>query len=135
MRKMPTWKKPPKNVAKVLEDGDGSWEDERWSPILLTAMSGTNYNRREIPVAWQIEFDPSDDEFETANAKMKDMDLESDGYGWGEYIQKAIHKSNPDLAMRLHTTDCETDTCVIWVESDEDCRALLEATWKLIFVE
>jgi hypothetical protein len=29
MPKMPTWK-PPKNIAKALEDGDGSWEDERW---------------------------------------------------------------------------------------------------------
>jgi hypothetical protein len=24
-------------------------------------------------------------------------------------------------------------TCVIWVESEEDCRALFETTWKLIF--
>jgi hypothetical protein len=134
MRKMPLWK-PPKNIAKALEDGDGSWEDERWSPILLTAMSGTEYNGREIPVAWQIEFDPSEGEFEAANAKLEDMDLEPDGYGWGEYIQRTIRKANPALAKRLHTTDCETDTCVIWVESEEDCRELLEATWKLIFKE
>jgi hypothetical protein len=38
MAKMPTWK-PPKDIAKALEDGDGSWEDERWSPILLTAST------------------------------------------------------------------------------------------------
>ena len=61
------------------------------------------------------------------------MDLEPDGYGWGEYIQRVIRKSNPALAKRLHTTDCETDTCVIWVESEEDCRDVLEATWMLIF--
>ena len=67
MPKMPAWK-APKNIAKALEDGDGSWEDERWSPILLTAMSGTEFNGRQIPVAWQIEFDPSEDEFEAANA-------------------------------------------------------------------
>jgi hypothetical protein len=52
--KMPTWK-PPKNITKALEDGDGSWEDERWSPILLTAMSGTELDGREILVAWQID--------------------------------------------------------------------------------
>jgi hypothetical protein len=131
---MPTWKSP-KNIAKALEDGDGSWEDERWSPILLTAMSGTEFEGRDIPVAWQIEFEPSEDEFEAANAKLEEMEIEPDGYGWGEYIQKAIRKSNPGLAKRLHATDCETDTCVIWVESEEDCRALLEATWKLIFNE
>lgn len=129
---MPSWK-PPRNIAKALEDGDGFWEDERWSPIMLTAMSGTEYDGREIPVAWQIEFDPSEDEFETANARLEDMDLELDGYGWGAYIQKVIRKSNPALAKRLHIADCESDTCVIWVESEEDCRALLEATWKLIF--
>jgi hypothetical protein len=134
MPKMPTWK-PPKNIAKALEDGDGFWEDERWSPMRLTAMSGTEFNGRAIPIAWQIEFDPSDDDFEAANAKLEEMGTEPDGYGWGEYIQKTIRKANRALAKRLHTTDCETDTCVVWVESDEDCRALLEATWKLIFKE
>jgi hypothetical protein len=134
MPRMPSWK-PSRNIAKALEEGDGFWEDERWSPITLTAMSGTEYDGREIPVAWQVEFDPSEDEFEAANARLEGMDLEADGYGWGEYIQKAIRKRNPALAKRLHITDCETDTCVIWVESEKDCRALLEATWKLIFKE
>jgi hypothetical protein len=134
MPKMPSWK-PPKDIAKALEDGDGSWEDERWSPIMLTAMSGTEYEGREIPVAWQIEFDPSGDEFEAANAKLGERAIETDGYGWGDYIQNELQKSSPVLAKRLHATDCETDTCVIWVESAEDCRALLEATWKLIFEE
>src|SRR5688572_26582074 len=84
MSRMPTWK-VPKNIAKTLEDGDGMWEDERWSPILLTAMSGTELNGREIPLAWQIEFDPSDDEFEAANARLEDSGIAPDGYGWGEH--------------------------------------------------
>ena len=134
MPKMPTWK-TPKNIAKALEDGDGLWEDGRWSPIQLTAMSGTEYDGREIPVAWQIEFDPSDEAFEVANASLEEQGIEPDGYGWGEAIQKKIELANPALAKRLHTGDCETDTCVIWVETAEDCRALLETTWKLIFEE
>src|SRR5690606_17330608 len=117
------------------EDGDGFWEDERWSPIQLTAISGTEYDGREIPVAWQNEFDPSEDAFEAANAHLKEMEIKPDGYGWGEYIRKTIQKSNPALANRLHTTDCETDACVIWVESEDDCRTLLKAIWKLIFNE
>ena len=60
MPKMPQWK-PPNNVGKALADGEGSWEDARWSPILVTAKSGTEYEGRAIPVAWQIEFDPSED--------------------------------------------------------------------------
>jgi len=45
MPKMPPWK-PPTDIAKSLEDGDGFWEDERWSPIMLTAMSGTEFEGR-----------------------------------------------------------------------------------------
>jgi len=134
MPKMPQWK-PPKDIAKALADGDGTWEDERWSPILVTAMSGTEYQGRAISVAWQIEFDPSEDEFEAANARLEERGVEPDGYGWGEYIQEAIRKGNPALAKRLHITDCEPATCVVWVESEEECRALLEATWKLVFAE
>ena len=132
MPKMPRWRSP-KNLAKALNDGDGFWEDESWLPILVTAMSGTEYNGRTIPVAWQIEFDPSEDALEAANARLEETGVEPDGYGWGEYIQNTIRQGNPALAERLHITDCETATCVIWVESEEDCRELLEATWKLIF--
>jgi hypothetical protein len=132
MPKMPTWQ-PPKNIAKALEDGGGFWEDERWSPILLTVMSDTEYEGRDIPIAWQIEFDPSEEELEVASAKMERMGIEPDGYGWGEYIQRTIRETNPALAQRLHATDCETDTCVIWVEAEEDGRELVEAAWKLIF--
>src|SRR5688572_16711178 len=131
MARMPTWK-VPKNLAKALEDAGGIWEDDRWSPILLTAMSGTALNGREIPVAWQIEFDPSDDALEAANARLEASGTDPDGYGWGEHIRKVVGKSDAALAERLHLTDCGTDTCVIWVESDQDCRALIETAWKLI---
>ncbi|HEY1341313.1 MAG TPA: Imm51 family immunity protein [Bryobacteraceae bacterium] len=131
MAKMPTWK-VPKNLDKALEAGDGMWEDDRWSPILLTAMSGTELNGREIPVAWQIEFGPFDDDFEAANAELEESGIEPDGYGWGEHVRKVVRKSDPALAKRLHLNDCETDTCVIWVESEQDARGVVETVWKLI---
>lgn len=134
MPKMPTWISPT-NITKTLEDGDGFWEDERWSPIRLTAMSGTEYDERALPVAWQIEFDPSQDVFEAANARLEKMEIEPDGYGWGEYVERSIQTISPGLAKRLRTTDCEMETCVIWVESEEDGRAFFETTWKLIFEE
>jgi len=109
------------------------WEDERWAPLQLTAMSGTEFEGRAIPIAWQIEFDPSDEEFEAANERLEERDLESDGYGWGESIQKIVKKSNSALAKRLHLNDCEADTCVIWVESEADCQALIEIVWRAIF--
>lgn len=132
MPKMPGWK-TPKNIVKALAEGDGMWEDERWYPILLTAMSDTELDGRDVPIAWQIEFDPYEVEFETANTTLKKLNIEPDGNGWGEYIQKAIAKDNPALVQRLHTLDCEIANCVIWVESAEDCRMLLETTWKLVF--
>jgi hypothetical protein len=96
-------------------------------------MSDTELDGRAIPIAWQIEFDPSDDEFESANARLEELEIEPDGYGWGSYICKTIASQNAGLAERLHMDDCETGTCVIWVESEDDCRALLETTWDLIF--
>lgn len=132
MPKMPRWK-PPKDIAGALAKGDGYWEDERWSPILVTAMSGTMYQGQTIPVLWQIEFDPFVDECALANTRLEADGIEPDGYGWGEYIQHAIRESNSELAERLHLTDCEMSTCVIWVESEGDCKELLETTWKLMF--
>jgi hypothetical protein len=128
----PRWK-VPKNIRKVLEDEDGMWEDDRWSPIALTLMSGTELDGRDIPVAWQIEFDPSSEALARANASLEAMEIEPDGYGWGEHIREAIQKQDAGLAERLHMNDCEIDTCVIWVETEEDCRNLVEATWALMF--
>ena len=132
MPKMPRWKSP-KNLAEALADGDGIWEDERWAPLLVTAMSGTEYQGRAIPVAWQLEFDPSEDEFAAASARIEEDGGEPDGYGWGEYIRRAVQTAEPALAARLHLTDCESAACVIWVETEADCRALVETTWKLAF--
>jgi len=132
MPKRPEWK-VPKNLVAVLEENDGVWEDERWAPILVTAMSATEFHGREIPIAWEIEFDPANEEFEEANAKLEKREIEPDGYGWGEHVLAAIKKVDRKLAQRLHSTDCELGTCVIWVESEEDCRVLVETVWSLIF--
>ncbi|HVU89379.1 MAG TPA: hypothetical protein VHD36_18775 [Pirellulales bacterium] len=130
--KMPQWK-APEDIDEALAESDGIWEDERWSPILLTAMSGTELDGREIPIAWQIDFQPDDEACEDANAQLEESGVEPDGYGWGELIRKTIESSDAALASRLHLGDCESDSCVVWVESEKDCRTLIEATWKLMF--
>jgi hypothetical protein len=128
---MPAWK-PPKNIAKTLGEGNGIWEDERWSPILPTIMSDTELAGRSIPVAWQIEFDPFAAGLEAANARLKDGGHEPDGYGWGECILIAVQRLDAALAKRLHLADCESNTCVVWVESAEDCRVVIQLTWNLL---
>ena len=133
MAEMPRWQ-APQDLERVLHD-DGVWEDERWSPIHLTAMSGTEWNGREIPIAWQIEFDSFDEQLESANARIAEDGAECDGYGWGERIMERVRRRDPALATRLHLTDCEAGVCVVWVEAERDCRLVLETVWRLIHEE
>ena len=42
----PQWR-IPRNLQRRVEREGGTWEDERFDPILLTVMSGTSYNGRD----------------------------------------------------------------------------------------
>ena len=119
---MPEWD-VPKNLEELL-DSDGIWEDKRWRPILVTAMKGTSYCGRDIPLAWQIEFEPDDEAFEVPNKSIQNGGVEPDGYGWCNVIQSMIAKYHPEIVGELHC-DAETATCVIWVESERVCRILV----------
>lgn len=126
----PAWK-IPKNIQKRVADEDGMWEDERFDPILLTVMSDVEYEGRDIPLSWQIEFDPFDDRLETVNEKLESSGIEADGDGWAEAIEKEFAKRYPKLAGELHS-DSESSTCVLWVESEKTCQKLIELVWALI---
>lgn len=133
MSDMPAWDVPD-NLDELLAEEDGEWEDARWDPILLTVMTGTVYKGREIPYSWQIEFEPFDAGDE-ANMRLAARGYERDGYGWGEAIYDGMNAAHPALVDQLHLEDCEQATCVIWVESEETCRVLMQETWKLMFGE
>jgi hypothetical protein len=129
---MPEWI-IPQNLQELLDSDEGGiWEDDRWAPILLTVMKGTSYGGREIPLAWQIEFQPYDDVFKAANRKIQNLGVEPDGYGWSNVLQSVIAKHHPEIVDGLHFGDTETDTCVVWVESEEVCRLLIHVAWSLI---
>lgn len=128
---MPEWK-IPENFLDLVEAGGGFWEDDQWLPILLTVMVGTSYNGRDIPVAWQIEFQPDSKVFEATNAKLKAQGSEPDGYAWASLIQDVFEKNRPGLLEELHFGDTEDFTCIVWVESEETCRQLMEVAWNLI---
>lgn len=128
---MPLWKIPT-NLAQRLEEDDGFWEDVRWNPLVLSVISGTTINGRDVPLAWQIEFEPFDEAFEAANDRLGEREIEPDGYGWGEAIRIAMQEKHPEVTQ-LHFDDCEEGACVIWTESEEDCRKLMQVTWPLIF--
>ncbi len=129
---MPSWTIPG-NLQELIDvDEGGMWEDSRWEPILLTVMSGTSYGGRDIPLAWQIEFQPASDVFAAPNAKIAALGVEPDGYGWATVIRSEFSKHHPEFAAELQFGDTETETCVIWVESEDACKRLMEVAWSLI---
>ncbi|MEM6260429.1 MAG: hypothetical protein AAF711_00805 [Planctomycetota bacterium] len=116
MPQQPNWKIPPNLLQLLEEDEDDIWEDDQWAPVLLTAMAGTSYEGRDIPIMWQIEFEPPDGR---------------DGDEWAELVAEAFSKRHPDHASELHS-DSESDTCVLWVESEHTCKHLIETAWPLV---
>ena len=124
----------PQNLQSLLDsDEDLTWEAHDWSPIQLTVMGGTTYDGRDIDQSWQIEFDPSEVDFEASNQKLSGMGIEADGYGWARLIQEVAKKYHPDMADELHFGDTEESTCVVWVESEATCRRLVDVVWTLIY--
>lgn len=131
MRKTPQWKIPA-NLTELLEEDDGFWEDLRWHPLVLSVTSGTTINGRDVPLAWQIEFEPFDEAFDQANEAFAARGIEPDGYSWGEAIKIAMQDKYPEVTQ-LHFDDCEEGACVVWTETEEVCRKLMEITWQLVF--
>ena len=127
---MPQWSIPA-NISEIV-DAEEMWEDERWAPILLTVMGGTSYKGREIPLAWQIEFEPADDAFEVPNKKIIALGAEPDGYGWASVLGSVISEHHPEIADELQFGDTDSDACVVWVESEGACKILMHVAWSLI---
>lgn len=50
-------------------------------------------------------------------------------------IKNVAEKYHPDIAKELQFGDTEESTCVVWVESEDACRQLIQMTWTLINVE
>lgn len=128
----PQWSIPGDLQERLDADDGGMWEDDRWAPILLTVMKGTSYGGRDIPLAWQIEFQPDDEAFAAANRKIESLGVEPDGYGWANVLNSVIAKHHPELVDQMHFGDTETDACVVWVESEENCKVLIHVAWSLI---
>ncbi len=130
MTDTPIWE-IPKNIEEIIA-AEEMWEDNHWHPILLTIIGGTTYKGREIPLSWQIEFEPSNDEFEAANQKISALGVEPDGYGWANVISSVIAKYHPEILEELQFGDTEESACVVWVESESSCKTLTQVAWNLI---
>ena len=128
----PEWNIPSDLESRLDADEDGMWDDDRWAPIHLTVMKGTSYDGRDIPLAWQIAFEPFGEDFANANAKIKELGVEPDGYGWGNVLNSVITEYHPEIVDELQFGDCEIATCVVWVESEKTCKTLIQVAWSLI---
>ena len=69
----------PENIQDVVNE-DGEWGSNYWHPVHLTVLGGIRYKNRDIPLCWQIEFDPSDSHFEEINEKLDTPKAKVDGY-------------------------------------------------------
>lgn len=112
-RPTPTWALPD-DFAATLDD-EGIVEIGGWEPIEVTAMSGTASQGRDIPIAWQIEILASGE----------------DGYAVEDRLLHAVREVDSALAARCHS-DTEAAACVLWVETETDCRTLLEICWPRV---
>lgn len=127
--RMPTWR-IPKDIASIVEEEE-MWEDDAWAPLQLTVLGGTSYKGRDIPLSWQIEFEPSAEEFQEANGRLVSLGLDPDGYGWAKLIDAAVRKHHPEISDELQFGDTEESACVVWVESEATCKTLMQVVWNL----
>lgn len=127
---MPDWAIPD-DLDTIIAD-EGMWESDHWQPVMLTVMGDTVYQGRPIPQAWQIEFSPHGPEFSHANNRLAAAGKTPDAYGWRDFIVEAMAKQAPNHVGEIHADDTEAAALVIWVESEEACKALIEVIWKTL---
>jgi hypothetical protein len=128
---MPKWQIPADLEQLLNADDGGMWEDNSWAPIVLTVMKDITLEGRAIPMAWQIEFHQYEVQSESANQKIENLGIEPNSLGWEIFLTGVIEERHPDIVDELHF-DSETDTCVVWVESEETCKRLIQVAWSLI---
>jgi hypothetical protein len=126
----PAWRIPVD--LRAILDAEEQWEDPRWDPLTLTVIAGTAYRGRPIPMSWEVTFSPADDFFDELNAVLEAAGIDADGYGWLHVIESYLAQSTPDLLKVLYSDDTEQATCVIWVETEADCRNLIETIWTIM---
>jgi hypothetical protein len=132
MPPIPEWDIPKDLQARLDSDEGGMWDDDRWAPILLTVMKGTSYRGCDVPLAWQIEFEPPDEVFRAANKKIQKLGIDPDGHGWANVLNTVVAEHHPEIVDELHFGDTEVATCVLWIESEDTCRLLVQIAWSLI---
>jgi len=112
---LPEWQIPSDLRSLIDADDDSMWNCDDWSPIILTVSGDTQHDGRNINLAWQIEY-------ETTGCT---------GYEFCERVIAAVESAAADLFPLLNCGDTESAACVIWVETEDACRRLLQIVWPM----
>ena len=116
----------PANINDLLSsDPDQTWMDDQFEPVIITAMGGTLFGAREVPILWQIEFEPADIEGASGEERIADLGLEPDGYGWTSLILRDLAQRHP-ACVPFVKGDEEAVTCVICTEHADVFERLVE---------
>lgn len=95
MAQLPPFKKPS-NILALIDTNDGVWEDDvTWVPLVVSAITGTEFNGRAISIAGQLEFDPADKCFSHSNDELAQQDIEPDRYSWGDTMPQFLRLKSP----------------------------------------
>jgi hypothetical protein len=92
-------------------------------------MADTSDDGRDIPLSWQIEFEPADERLEKANRAIEVLEIEPDGYGWVKLIDAAFTKDRRITASLPVISILATQKLPL-VSSRWNRRALARLSWK-----
>ena len=129
---MQQWNIPENIYELVYADEDCVWEDESWDPVLLSVIGGTSYGGRDIPLSWQIEFEPFGEIFSKGNEQLNKLGEECDGYGWANLINTIFIKHHPDLKDHIYFGDTDSSACVVWTETESTCKKIMSIVNSLL---
>ena len=128
---LPTWKLPSKFASELKRNG--IWADKNtWEPLWLLVENDFEIKGRILPVAWQVELEAYSEECARINDQFELEGKHVDGANWSKLIRKKLAKHDPQLAKRI-IDNSEDEMCGLIVESEADCKALIEFFWRQIY--
>ena len=128
---LPIWKLP-NNFASEMKR-NGIWADnDTWEPLALLVENELHIKGRILPVAWQVELETYSEQCARINDQLELEGKHVDGPHWSKLIRKKLAKHDPQLAKRM-IDNSEDEMCGLIVESEADCKALIEFFWRQIY--
>lgn len=122
--------KIPENLETLLQtDESEMWECDDFTPFNII-ISNVLHKGVEA-IHYQVDFSPSDEEFDELNQHIEGIGFDADGYGWTDYMLEYISDSKPTM-LPFVFEDSESATCVLYVSEAQYFEPLLTMIEKAI---